>query len=566
MAKKNIPSKPLHKKNTKGQNLFDKVTGYKNKIQPTFLLIFFLLLTLVIDIISFNMKISEAHDDALYIEAAYRLIHEFPSYFYTANAPLYPLFLSFLMKIFGFKIILFKSFNVIFHLLIVWFSFRTFYSRINFLIFLVLMTFVSINYLMVYFSSMTFTELMFMTIQAVLVFYTYKLIDKQQNKETITYLNIIAIVFFVFLLNITRNISIAITPAILIFFALLLKDKKKIAVFIASYFAFFALFKILIRVVWSGVSGNNQYASQSNILLQKDPYDASQGYDSFFGFVERFLGNSELYFSKRMFQALGFMSENNINTYSLVAVLAWGLLFWLIYQTFKKQNHHFLFLAIYTTCLLGITFFVLQTRWDQPRFILVALPYLIILFFNFLLNTLKNNFLKNITAILILTLMGSLVISSFKRAAINYPIFQHALKGDIYYGYTPDWQNFLKCSAWCADSLPPSSFVASRKAPMSFVYAKGKRFFPIYSVIKKDTETNQSNPDSALAFFKQNGVTHILLASLRIDPTKNTGQVINTMHNIVQPIYEKYPKKLKLIHVEGEAEQCYLYQIIYDGK
>ncbi len=103
--------------------------------------------------------------------------------------------------------------------------------------------------------------------------------------------------------------------------------------------------------------------------------------------------------------------------------------------------------------------------------------------------------------------------------------------------------------------------MACRKAPMSFVYGKGKKFFPIYSVIKRDSLTDQSNPDSVLAFFDKQKVTHVMVASLRIDPTKNTGQIINTVHNIIQPIMEKYPNKLKLIHTEGMTEQCYLFEI-----
>ena len=137
------------------------------------------------------------------------------------------------------------------------------------------------------------------------------------------------------------------------------------------------------------------------------------------------------------------------------------------------------------------------------------------------------------------------------------------LSGDVYEGYTPDWKNFLKCSRWCNDSLPANTLVASRKAPMSFIYAKGKKFFPIYKVIKKDSLTQQSNADSALAFFKSNNVTHLMLASLRTNPNENNGQVINTLHNIAQPIMEKYPNALKLVHTEGLSEQTYLFKINY---
>src|SRR6202008_816257 len=52
----------------------------------------------VFSVMFFNARISEAHDDALYIEAGWRYVHECPEYFYTQNAPLYPLFLGLLTK------------------------------------------------------------------------------------------------------------------------------------------------------------------------------------------------------------------------------------------------------------------------------------------------------------------------------------------------------------------------------------------------------------------------------------------------------------------------------------
>jgi hypothetical protein len=96
------------------------------------------------------------------------------------------------------------------------------------------------------------------------------------------------------------------------------------------------------------------------------------------------------------------------------------------------------------------------------------------------------------------------------------------------------------------------------------VYGKGKHFFPIYSVIGKDPVTNQSNPDTALAIFKRNKVTHFILANLRIDPARNTGDIINTVHNIVIPIAQKYPEKLRLVKRIGEDEVAELYEIRYD--
>ena len=189
--------------------------------------------------------------------------------------------------------------------------------------------------------------------------------------------------------------------------------------------------------------------------------------------------------------------------------------------------------------------------------ILIGITYGLYEFFK------KDNFNQRIFVAILLLVTGSMFISSFSRGIKNLPIVAKNLKGDIYFGYTPDWQNYLKISAWCADSLPQTALIACRKAPMSFVYGKGKHFYPIYSVIAKDKETNQSNPDSALAIFKRNKVTHILLANLRIDPTKNTGDIITTVHNIAYPIAQKYPDKLVLVKRIGESEEASLYEIKY---
>lgn len=552
-------------------SLLDKWNKKIQSIQERNLLIVFLLLTLVVDILNFNMKISEAHDDALYIEAAYRFIHEFPNYFYTANAPLYPLFLATLMKLFGFKLYIFKAFNILFHLGTVYFMFQTFKKIIAPVFFVFVMLFLSINYLMVYFSSMTFTEQMFMFIQSGLFYFMSQVILNEENikvqnnnNKLFDVKNILLLALFVFLLNITRNISVSALPAVLIFMYFLKSYRKKILLFLGSYAALQILFKLLIKIIW-GAASTNQYGSQSKILLQKDPYDATQGYDNWWGFIERFFGNTELYFSKRFFQILGLKDELNTNTNMFIPIIMWVLIFWAIWVSFKDRKYLITFVGLYILALLSSTFLVLQTRWDQPRFVLIAMPSMMILYFYLIEKYFKSVIMRNISFILVLVLSTSLMISNIKRTVQNFPVFLKNLNGDIYYGYTPDWINFLKASEWCGNNLPPEAYVASRKAPMSFIYGK-RKFFPIYSVIKKDPETNQSNPDSALIFFQQNKVTHILMPRLRIDPTKNTGQYINTIDNILEPIQNKYPNKLKLIHTEGEVEPCYVFEFVYDAK
>lgn len=223
-----------------------------------------------------------------------------------------------------------------------------------------------------------------------------------------------------------------------------------------------------------------------------------------------------------------------------------------------------LLLALFTGAQLVLSFIILQTKWDQPRITLVCMPVIIVLMLYAVYSfTIKPGFGQTIYFVLAFLMMGSVALSSVKRGFKNLPVIQKNLKGDKFFGYTPDWQNFLKCSEWCADSLPENSLVISRKAPMSFVYGKGKKFFPVYSVVFRDSETKMSNPDSALAFFEKNKVTHVMLASLRANPRDPAMGIINTVHHIFYPVMEKYPQKLRLVHTEGMYEQTEVYEILY---
>ncbi|MCX7728607.1 MAG: hypothetical protein N2203_03965 [Bacteroidia bacterium] len=569
MSKQNIRSSTQHhlKNKNKNSSLYDKCNTFFSKITSSKLLWFFLLTGLFFDFINFNARISEAHDDALYIEAAYRFVNEFPNYFYTANAPFYPMFLAVLYKIFGFNLIIFKLFNVLFHVLSIFFFFQAFDKIIPMMVFIPLMLFLSTNHHIVYFSSMTFTESLFMFLQGLLFFSFRKISDLYHQYKKSPYHSLyrplIFLGFTMTLLVITRSGAIVVLPAVFFFFWVILKDKKATLLSAGAFLLFFFPYKLLLKLIFGNVS---QYSNQSRILLQKDPYDASLGQEDMSGFIQRFIDNSNLYLSKRFFQIIGWMDETNSNTYSIITLVMWALFLWSFWKIYKQKNYFLIFVSLYTLGLIVLSFVILQARWDQPRIIMVAMPVMIVNYF-LLFNEWfgKSAFFKNIYILLCVLFSASMLVSTSKRGIKNIPVVIKNLSGDIYYGYTDDWINFLKASEWCGKNLPPTAYVASRKAPMSFVYGK-RKFFPIYSVIKKDPETNQSHPDSALAYFKQNGVTHILLANLRIDPNKNTGQVINTIHNILEPIARKYPSALKLVHTEGETESCYVYEINYNIK
>lgn len=550
-TKQNTSSSPL--------GLFDKIEnwGDKNNTKVLYLLLF---LSLLFSLLLFNARISEANDDALYLEGGWRYVHEFPTYFYVQNAPLYVMLLGVLTKVFGFKLLIFKLFNVLFNFLSVFFFHKSFYKRIPFVVLFPVLIFISCNYLVQYYASMTFTEAFYLFLVSLLCYFFFKLHDALETDPNSLkhWKKWLLLGLMAFLVSTTKSAGIVVVPSLLVYF-FFIKQYKNGLIAVASYGVFKILYEMLVRLIWGA---QNQFASQSKLLTQKDPYDATLGNEDFAGFVQRVIDNSNLYLSKRFFQILGFREETSVEIFGLLSIVVIAVLILGLISSYKQKNNPLFFFGIFTGAQLLLSFIILAARWDQARIVMICMPIMLMLMYFFFFHSLKKSGMGQLIYMGLIGLVCvSILLSSFKRGAKNFPIVQKNLKGDLYYGYTPDWQNFLRCSRWCADSLPENTLVASRKAPMSFVYSNGKKFFPIYSVIKRDTLTSQSNPDSALVYLKNNGVTHIMVGSLRINPLQNTGQVINTIHNVIQPIMEKYPNKLKLIHTEGVSEQSYVFEI-----
>ncbi len=561
MATKASPGKTKAASKTSG--VYDKINAILEKNERLYFW-GILILGIVLALMSFNARMSEAHDDSLYIEAGYKYIHEFPHYYYTSNAPLYPMFLALLTLVFGTNLVIFKLFSILFYALGAVLFYKALDKKVPEVIKFFVFTFLCINYLVLYFASQTFSESFYMLIQAIFFYYFSKYnfstpaISTDLKRDLKKWL---VLGFLMMVLTLAKNILVFGIAAIILFY-LFKKEYKKAGFALVS----FAIFKFLYELIKNAVWGKSaiQYQSQMGILLNKDPYDASQGQEDLAGFFGRFFDNIGLYLAKRFYQILGFISEDSTDVFALLSLVVIALTCYGLYIAVKNRKDIVSFYVLFAGTICFGTFFVLQARWDQPRFIMVHMPALLLgIFYGLYVFFNKSTFNQRIYMGLVLLLTGSMLISSTKRAFENGPIVSKNLKGDIYYGYTPDWRNYLEMSRWCADSLPPSSYVACRKAPMSFVYGRGKHFFPIYSVIGKDPVTQQSNPDSALIFFKKNKVTHVLIASLRINPKQNTGQVINTLHNIVAPIMQKYPEKLVLVKQVGSTEPSYLYEIKY---
>ena len=248
---------------------------------------------------------------------------------------------------------------------------------------------------------------------------------------------------------------------------------------------------------------------------------------------------------------------------SLLVIACFVFALW----TAWKRNKYLLYLGLHILAGLLATFVVLQVNWNQDRLIILYLPFFMIFIFSSLYLAVKKAG-HMIVQGPILFLMCLIVIlglfSDIGKINKNLVILKRNLSGDIYYGYTPDYANFLRMSQWSseysekweAENSGKKMLVASRKAAMSTIYGHGKKFFPVYFVKSDNADTN-------LLYFQKNKVTHVLIASLRFNTYQKTQNVINTLHKMLKPIIDKYPDKVKMIHMEGDDEQSWLYEIKY---
>jgi hypothetical protein len=435
---------------------------------------------------------------------------------------------------------------------------------------------VSTAYHFLYFASQTYNEAFFLFLQALFFYVFFRAIDiieKNENLIKKTWKSWLLTGLVATIVLLTKNISIVLIIVLIVFF-IFRKQYINALISIISIGIFWSIFYLLKTIIWGSVL---QYSSQGQMLLLKDPYNPALGKEDFIGYISRLLNNANLFLSKRLMQILGFLDNDSITTSTGITILILLLMIFGFFMAFRNKNKYILFTSLYAIIMSGTTFVALQTRWDQPRIIMILVPFILITILYGIYHILSKGSspIQSIFIYFVIFLIIPCFYKTINKIPENINILKHNLEGNIYYGYTPDWENFLRMSEWCGKNLPKGSLVASRKPSMSFIYSKGMKFYGVFTVTPKDTIA-----DSTLAKYKRDGVTHILIGSLRRNPLVVDGNVINTLHRIMYPIALKYPQKLKLVHEIGDIdntntssifnskteifkENAYLYKIEY---
>ena len=501
----------------------------------------------------FDLKINIGGDDSAYILRALAFIKEgvFPSY----QGPLYPVFLCLFVAVFGTNVAVLKFLSLFLTAGFFFLFYKAFKNRLPNLILIVSLFILSVNSYLLFYASQTYSEAFFMFVVILFFLYFLRLYDKLKERDTIVkddYKDWILIGFLTFLITITKNIGLAVVVAVPLFF-LLDKKVKSAGVALLSFLLFFVPFNLLKKLIWNA---GMQIEGQGLQLLYKNPYKFSEGKEDFWGFVDRFVQNSHLYFSKHLVKMFGLRSPDITTINETITIVIYVLFIVSLFLAFRK-NKIILFLGIYVATMLGAIFIVLQTRWDSDRMIIHCIPFIFMflgygIYELFRLKSLKK--LQPFVLLFFIVMIFSVFSQTTAKVKKNLPVLRKNLRGDMYHGYTTDWVNYLKMAEWVGENLSDSSLVACRKHTMASIYAGGKKFYGIYRIKTTDADT-------LLNTLIDKHVTHVIMASLRRNSKKNTGYTVNTIQRYLAGIEKKYPGTFRQIHKIGDTEPAYLFEL-----
>jgi hypothetical protein len=512
----------------------------------------------VFSFLSFDNKISTANDDALYIEAGANYAKNFFGYYYTETAPFYPIILSFLIKILGVKLFLLKASSILFFCVALYFIYKAFKDRIPYIILFPALLLTAINAQFLVYASLTYTETFSLMMFALALLFFFKVFDKLDQAEyslQSNFIHFILLGFLCFILMITRNVALAALGILVVF---LIYRKKYIESIISagSFVVIYFIYNLALKHIWH--LSASQFTSQGSKMFNKDAYQPQLGKETTSGLVIRFWENCQIYISSRLYFILGFREEMSPNNIALT-LFTIGIVVWSAYLMFSKKLYALLFSTLFFAGLLAATFISLHTSWGQSRLIMIYLPFILFnVFYLLYYYGEKLEILQNVYLVVFFILLISSAKATFKQINQKLPVFIENITGDPTYGYTPDWQNYIKMTKWCAQQFPnDTKSIAVRKAPMSFIFSEGKEFYPIYN-------TPTENADSLLIPLRTSQVNYIMLPELRLNPDMYIeGQFIGTMHRYAIYIQQKYPRAFEFVHQEGDLEKAQLYKINY---
>lgn len=535
--------------------LFDRIESFLQKNQ-LFVIGISTLLALIMSLLMFNPDVSLGGDDSGYIKAGYNFLKgkEFPSW----HGSFYSILLSFFMLITGVNVVALKFTSLLFFAASFYFTYRIFSKIATHTTATLVVITASSSCLLNIYAGTTFSESFFIFIQSLFIFlflnFVTKLESRTENWKQI-WKDTLILGLTTYIMIQTRNVSVAVF-GITLLYLLLNKHFKSSLLYSGFTIVSHIIFNSYKRIVWNISSIGFEGAFDSALL--KNYYKPAEGNEDLGGFIQRFLDNSDLYFSKHLAKMFGIRPLDTINVDTSITI-AFYVLFFLSVIVILMKNRKMGYIALYIAGMVSATFLSMQKIWDQERLILIYFPLITGILFYALFSIFTDKLKKyQIIPLIISGVLFILIFAQSVKYISKYNPGQRFVSGK-FTSYTPDWQNYMLASKWAADNLDGKAVVACRKPEMSWIASEGSEIFRgIYKV-------EYNLPDSAYNTLREMDATHVITASLRLDPRKKTKNIIRTVNNVISLATTKYPGCLTLIKEFGTDEKAYIFKLDFPG-
>jgi hypothetical protein len=527
--------------------LFDRIDGFLEK-NSRLILILCLGLAALFCYLLFDARMSFATDDSEYVLMAANVLKHgsFPTY----HGTLYPLCIARLMKLFGFKVALFKAFSALCIVASVYFFYRAFKGRVSYLVLFTTVIYLSINSYFLYFGSQTFSEGLTLCLQSVAFLFFINHIKLLETNPAIkdTIISWLWFGFFFLVLTITKNILIIGVGAAVLYF-LIYKEWLNAVLSVASFLVFKIPYELITRAIFHAKT-----TDQLDQVMRKDFYDPSKGYEDFSGYIDRFFENLNAFVSVQAYKILGIRAENvkeatengqiqlkDVDPSWILTLIFAGLVVFAFVALYKK-NRFLVFSLLYGAAIAVISCAVVQTIWNvQWRLILPYMPYMILPVFGALwikAKEAKQGFFKP----LLIGVMLLFIIIQFpktsEKVSANSKRIRHCSRWDISCGVEPQYADFVNICDSIKYKVPQNAIIATGKPGEATVYSGMPNFQRLYVNPKPD-----ESADSVLANLKKLGFTHLFMDG-----------VSRQVYGTVNIIGKKYPNKLVPVLQSGTID------------
>src|SRR6185312_3287940 len=303
---------PVYSSAARPSTLFERLNKWFDG-RANILTIVILSLSFLFSLLLFQARMDIGGDDSAYLERAFNFVHkgEFPIF----QGPLYPLVLSMFVAPFGINIVLLKFLSIVFNIVGLWFFYKAFYKRLPSFVFYPVFFIAAINSYILNFASLTYNEAFFTMLQYIFFFIFFKLIDSGETTDLAgnikeSFKLWLPSGLLIFMLILTRNIAFVCLGG-LVLYLVINKQYKHVLYLVGAFLVFQLPMMALEKTVFHV---QNQWQSQGELLLLKNPYNKAEGYENFSGFVNRFFENCGIYLSKRFMQIIGFRSADSTDS------------------------------------------------------------------------------------------------------------------------------------------------------------------------------------------------------------------------------------------------------------